>query len=167
MRQSEHDPVTVGRCGVAGTGQAREEQHQGQDDAIVQPAFDVERLADTCRDHGACHHGLAEGGIGRRQDRRQQGSLPQAESEGKRQTGQSAYRDDQRHPEEQHSHRQVVVAAHHTQVDSGRVGEEHEDQRDLGQAVDKAMFEGEVGDPQNRAADDDAKGGENHRPRQQ
>ena len=114
LPQSELDPVTVGLDGVAGTGQAREEQHQGQGDAIVQSAFDVERLPDACRDHGARHDGLAEGGIRRRQDRRQQGSLTQVESDGERQTGKGGSHDDQGHAEDQHSHRQVVVAAHHT-----------------------------------------------------
>ena len=163
LHRPEEDPVAVAGLAMGQRRKAGEQQHERQGDAVVQPAFDVERLANARRDEPAGHHGLAERRIRRRQDRRQQGGLPQAEAQRQAQPNGGAQGDGQGHADQQHPERQVVVPAHDTQVDPRGVGKQHQDQRDFGQSVDEPVVEVQIGGAQHGAADDEAQGGKDHR----
>lgn len=59
-----------------------------------------------------------------------------------------------------------MVATYDAEVDPGRVREQHEDQRDLGQTMDEAVVDIQVGDAdaETGIADDESKCGEEHWP---
>lgn len=56
-----------------------------------------------------------------------------------------------------------MVAAQEAQVDPCGVGEQHEDERDLGETVNQAVVEPEVGKPEHGIADEQTEGGEHQR----
>ena len=112
-------------------GNGREQQRHA--DPVVEPALDVQALADPARDARLGDDRLAEGGVGRRQDHpritaSQKVSWSKITRRRKRSEG-----DRQRQADPEQAHRHRDLAPQLSEVDARGVGEEHERQRRLGQ----------------------------------
>ena len=58
-----------------------------------------------------------------------------------------------------------MVLAQLAQIDPRGVGEQHEDERDLGETVNEAVVEFEIRQPEHGIADQETEGGEDQRGR--
>ena len=155
----------VRRClGVrrAAGGQGREQEHEGHGDAVIETAFHVERLTDAHGHVGVGDHGLAERRIGRREHRGEQRGVIEVEAKRQGERDRRACDHGQGHADEQHALRQTVIPQQRAQIDAGRVGEQDQHKRDLGECVDQPMADIDLGEAKSGAADDQAEGGEHH-----
>ena len=125
--------------GIAGARrlprQADEDDHERQGDAVVQAALDVQAIADRLRHPPVDDHGLGQGGVGRGQDRTDQGGLPDVEAGEHDRRQRPAEPDRERQPDGQQSRRERAFPYQPGGVDLERVAEEDEDQRQLEDAV--------------------------------
>ena len=112
----------------------RDREHdveQRDADAVVETAFDVQALPDPGREPRLRHYGLAECGIGRCEENRKYKRF------GHRQRAEQRCRDDrtqqdrEREPDSEQARRNRILLAQRPQVDTRRVGEEHDGQRRL------------------------------------
>ena len=129
LQGAEGQPVRRISCvRAAGAGKRRQQQHGGQGDAVVKPAFHVQRLPDADRHRPVRDHGLAQRGVGRGQDRGQQRRLPDGECREQVDGDAGAGEHHQGQADDQHALRQIVIAPQQAEIDPRRVGEQHQDQ---------------------------------------
>jgi hypothetical protein len=109
--------------------------------------------------------GLAQRHIGRSEKRSQQDRLPELELREQGQCNPCAGGNSQWKSSRQHPQRQIVIPAQACQVDSGGVGEQHQNQRQLCNHVDGAVTGLQVGDSEHSLADDISEDDEDQRRR--
>ena len=117
-------------CGLH-TCERRKHQDRRQSNPVIEAALDIDRLTNSHR-HGLLGYDrLTECGIRRRKQRREQSGFPDREF-GKRPCREHGPRQNRQwQTDQQHAHRQRVVAPHAVKVYSRGVGEEHQNQREF------------------------------------
>ena len=113
------------------------DEDDGQGDAVVEAALDVEALADPDRDERVAHHRLAERGVGGREDRPQENRLPGLEARHDHPRREGPRRNGQGQADSQQPGGQALMQAEVREVDSRGIGEEHQHQGELGETVEQ------------------------------
>ena len=103
-------------------------------DPVVEPALDVQSLADPAGNAGLGDHGLAERGVGRRQDDPNDGGFPEGQLAEDHPRRQRAQGDRKRQADPEQAYRNRNLAPQRPKVDTRGVGEQDEGQRGLGRA---------------------------------
>jgi hypothetical protein len=146
-----------------GRRDGREQQRHA--DAVVEPAFDVESLADPLRHARLGDDRLPEGSVGRRQHDREDHGLFDAELPEDRCRRHRAQEEGQRQADGEEPQRHADGAAQLTEVDARRVGEQYERQRRLGQHAHGRAGAREVDPVEHLGPDQQPEGDEQHRRR--
>ncbi len=153
----------AGPAGFLGDGEGEENGDHGHGDAVVEPTLDVERLPDPHRQPAVAHHGLAQGRIGRGENRGEQRRLGQTDAGQHSETPQRSGHDGERHPDAEQAAGQRRVMAEGPQVDPDGVGEQHQHQGGLDQQRDGLAPERLVEPAEPRCADEHPHRREHHR----
>ena len=117
-------------------GNRDRDQEQRDADAVVEPALDIEALADARRNPGVGNDRLPERSVRRGEHDRKQHGLDERELSEHGDTRESAGHDRQRQPDREQAKRHDVLAAQCCEVDPRRIREEHDRQRRLGDPAD-------------------------------
>ena len=141
----------------------REEQRYA--DPVIEPAFDVQALADPSRDAWLGDHRLAEGGVGRRQDHPDDHGLPEGQLAEDHGGGERSECDRQRQPDPEQPQRNRGSTPQSPEVDARGIGEEHERQRRLGQCSFGRAGARDVDLVEDLGADEEPDRDEHHRGR--
>ena len=132
LEQQRHPaaPFRDVRFDIGGGDGGEQERHA---DPVVEPALDVQALADPARDARIGDDRLAERGVGRRQDDPDDGRLPEGQLAEDRRRRERTESDGQGQADPEQANRHRELAAQLAEVDAGGVGEEDEGERRLGQ----------------------------------
>jgi hypothetical protein len=138
-------------------------EQQRHADAVVQPAFDVEALADSRNDARIGDDCLSERGIRRRQDHADDHGLAEGqliEDDGR---DERSERNGERKAESEQTSGQADAGAQRPEIDPRGVAEEHESQRRLGQRPHEGAGAREIDAAQHLRTDDESDCDEQHR----
>ena len=123
------------------------DQHERRGDPVVEPALHVDQAADPGRDRAIDHHAGAQRSVRRGQGGTDQQGQPDVDAPEQGQRQQRAQADRERQPDPQQPHAQAQLRAQVPQPDPGRIGKQHQHQRDLGQDLHRLLSRR---DPQHR-----------------
>ena len=146
-----------------GVGDVEGDEEEGHGEAVVEPALHIERLTYAGRNRRVGDDLLAERRVGRGQHRREQddGRERHAGEDQCADPGPGDHRE--RQPDQQQTGRPSQLVAERSQVEPGRVAEQQQHERHLGDALSDGGFHGDVEPAEGRGADDEAGDGEEER----
>ena len=124
--------LPVDSAGV-GLGHGERDREQRDAQAVVEPALDVQALADPRRQACVGDDGLPERGVGRGEHDREHDRLRPRDVGQHEHAGDCAGHDRQRQTDAQQPYGYRELASQGVQVDARRVGEQHDDERGLGE----------------------------------
>ena len=145
-------------------GQRQEREEHGDADPVVQAALHVQVLPDRQGDGLIAYDRQPEGRVGWRQYRGQDGEFEDAKRLQQDRPSGPAEQDGQRQAHDQQSPYRRAILPDHGEVRGGRVAEEDECQRELGQDSQFLRTDAEPEEVQTRRPKGDATGHEHHRP---
>jgi hypothetical protein len=120
------------------------DEEQRHADAVVQPGFDVEPLADPRGQALVRDHRLPERGVCGSEDDREEQRLAEAERAVERVRESEACGDGERQPDPEQPKRDCVLLLQRGQVDPGRVREQHQREGRLGEQPDRLAVHADV-----------------------
>jgi hypothetical protein len=120
------------------------DEHERRSDPVVEAALDVEQPPDPGRNRRVDHHARAQRGVGGRQGGADQQGEPDAHAVEQGQCEQRAQADRQRQPDPEQPGVQARIRLQLPQPHPGRIGEQHQHQRRLCQALDQLRCRGDA-----------------------
>ena len=126
--------------------QDQEEQDERQRQPVVQPRFEVQRVANALRHPLRGHHGRGDHRIGGREDGGEQEGLGHRQRREQDDAEQRQDRQGERHREHDRARRWPPVQAEQLALDDQAVGEQREDQGQLDQVDDVGIADLDVHD---------------------
>ena len=164
LEQERRGAATLRDLGLdVGHRDRREQQRHA--DPVVEPALDVQPLADPRRDARLGDDRLPERGVGRREHHRQDHRLLDGQRAEDRRRREGAERDRQRQPDAEQAQRQPDLAAELPEIDARGVAEQHQRERRLRQRSHGRARALEVDPVEHLGPDQHADGDEHHRRR--
>ena len=165
LEQQRARAAPAGDLGLdVGDGDGREQQRDA--DPVVEPALEVEPLADRLRDALVADDGLAERRVGRREHDAEDHRLPDREHAEDRGRGHGSERDRQRQADAEQPERHPDAAAQPAGVDPRGVAEQHERERSLRERAHDGAGAGQLDAAQRLRPDEQPERDEHHRGRQ-
>lgn len=146
-------------------GHVDQDQEEGRSQAVVETAVDVERLPDSSRYRIVGHERLAQRGVGRCQCHGQERDRLQREVRGQQDADEPACDHRQRQAHDQQPDRDGVLVQDRARVHPARVGEEDDNQGDLGRNAHGLAVQSDVQGSEDMLAEQQARTCEEHRHR--
>ena len=125
-------------------GRREREDEEGKREPVIQPALDVQRLADRRRHLGARDDRLAEGGVGGREADGDERQSPEVDAREEDQPEEPTDDHGERHADQQEPARESALRPPVPGADRKRIGEQHERQRHLQEDRDRMPIFGPV-----------------------
>ena len=137
LLRREPEEVQDRAVGDLGPRELEGQQVERHRDAVVQAALDVEALAHPRRHRRVGDDALAERGVGRREDDRDECGFDEQHAREDQSRDRDSGGDGERQPDSEQPHGESELSAELLEVDARRIGEQRDRERHLGELLDR------------------------------